>query len=98
MPLSESHLLLINKDACWKCGRHFGHGVRAALNPIETPEESGSLTVQAKAVCATCHLRGKEIQTPIGRRIVERIKDGDGSPFSVLTTDGAQWRDSEVGP
>ena len=47
---------------------------------------------------ATCFLRGEEIQTPEGRRIVERVKEGDGSPFPVITTDGRQWRDEEVSP
>jgi len=47
-------------------------------------------------VCGTCHLRGTEIQTPKGRRIVERIKDGDASPYPVETTDGQQWKADEV--
>ena len=96
-PLNEGHPLVIDGDRCWKCETAFVRGMRPALNPIETSDQSGSLTIEAKAVCATCHLRGKEVQTPAGRRIVERIQDGDGSPFPVLTTDGKQWRDQEVG-
>ena len=74
----------------------FSRGVRVAVSPIETPDQTGSLTVEVKVVCATCHLRGREITTPVGRRIVERIKDGDGSPYPVITTDGKEWRDAEV--
>jgi len=75
-----------------------------ALNPKETPDQTGSLTVEAAVICATCHMRGKEVVVPIRagdhyrreRRIVERIKDGDASPYPVLTTDGGQFRDDEV--
>jgi hypothetical protein len=83
---------------CWKCGNILGAGSRVALIPIETPAETGSLTVRAEVICATCHLKGQEVKTPEGNRIVLRIKDGDGSPFPVETTDGKQWRDNEVFP
>lgn len=93
-PLKDDHPLI--GDHCWKCGTVFAVGVRVALNPIETPDESGDRTVEAKPVCATCHLRGKEVMTPGGHRIVERIKDGNASPFPVCTTDGKQWQADEV--
>ena len=83
-------------DRCWKCDHVLGPGTRTALCPIETPDQSGSLTVRAKLVCATCHLKGVEVKTPAGIRIVERIKDGDASPYPVYTTDGQQWKDDEV--
>lgn len=95
-PLKEDSIEV--GKACWKCGSLLGVGVRIALNPIQTPDETGSLTVRAEVVCATCHLKGQEIKTPIGNRVVSRIKDGDGSPFPVETTDGKQWRDTEVSP
>ena len=82
---------------CWICEREIGPGTRTSLKPCETPEQTGSLTVEAKLVCATCHLKGEAIMTEGGRRIVERVKDGDGSPFVVVTTDGHQWGDGEVG-
>ena len=82
---------------CWKCKRYFGGGSRVALNSRQTVEEANSLTVQAELVCATCHLKGEEIETPSGRRIVERIKNGDASPYPVETTDGRQWKADEVG-
>jgi len=43
-------------ELCWKCEKKLFPGVRVALNPIETPDETGSLTVEAKPVCATCYL------------------------------------------
>jgi len=81
---------------CWKCGCILSAGVRTALNPIETTDESGENIVRCEIVCATCHLKGKRVMTPIGARIVERIKEGDGSPFPVETTDSKQWRDEEI--
>ena len=93
-PLKEGHPSV--GTTCWKCGRVLAAGVRVAINPVQTPDEAGSQTVEAKAVCATCHLKGKPVKTPAGNRIVERIKDGDGSPYPVLTTDGNQWRDNEI--
>lgn len=54
---------------------------------------SGSLTCRAKLVHAQCRLFGR--QTKVG--IIERVKDGDGSPFPIITTDGKQWRLSEAG-
>lgn len=95
-PLKSDHPLVADGDSCWKCGTIFAAGMRVALNPIETPDQSGSLTVLARPVCATCHLRGREIRTPIGRRIIERIKDGDGSSYPVITTDHRQWQDTEI--
>lgn len=93
-PLKPDHPSVGGK--CWKCKTSFGPGTRVAINPVETPDESGSLTVKGELVCGTCHLKGKEVTTPSGRRIVERIKDGDASPYPVETTDGQQWRDTEV--
>ena len=81
---------------CWKCNTIFGQGSRLGLIPSQTRDETGSYTVKAEPVCATCYLGGEEVLTPIGNRIVERIKDGDGSPFPVITKDGNQWKDSEV--
>lgn len=94
-PLKPGHPSVGTK--CWKCKTELGPGVRVALCPIETTDQTGSLTVEAMPVCATCHLKGVEIHTPTGTRIVERIKEGDGSPYPVETTDGKQWGDNEVG-
>lgn len=97
-PLAHDHPMACDGSVCWKCGENFGAGSRVALNPVETADETGSRTVRAEAVCATCRLRGEEVSTPEGRRIVERVKDGDGSPFPIITTDGKQWADDEVNP
>ena len=83
---------------CWKCGRPIEAGVRWAFQEIETSDQTGSSTVRAELVCATCHLRGCEIQTPVGRLIVERVKDGVASPYPVHTTNHQQWTDAEVRP
>jgi hypothetical protein len=96
-PLPADHPAVVDAMRCWKCEGSIGQGTRVALAPIETPDQTGSCTVEARMVCATCHLKGKEIQTPDGRRIVERIKEGDASPYPVCTTDGKQWKDEEVG-
>lgn len=93
-PLKDGHPVI--GESCWKCETTLGPGTRVALNPIETADQTGNLTVEAKPTCATCHLKGETISTPDGLRIVERIKDGDGSPYPVLTTDGKQWRSDEV--
>lgn len=83
---------------CWTCKRVIGAGTRTALQAIETPDETGSCTVGCELVCATCFLRGARIMTAGGERIVERVKDGDASPYPVETTDGHQWERNEVDP
>jgi hypothetical protein len=102
-PLKEDHPAI--GDRCWKCKGVFGIGTRTAINPIETADQSGSLTVRGELVCATCHLRGKECVVPIDKgngkatlesRIIERVKEGDASPYPVETTDGKQWNEKEV--
>jgi hypothetical protein len=103
-PLKEDHPLVIDQDKCAKCGITFAPGMRTALMPIQTPEESGSFTVETKPICATCHMRGVRVfvETHAGdhrqarHRIVDRIKDGDGSPFPVITMDGCEWKESEI--
>ena len=97
-PLKADHPIVVSKDRCWICEATLAAGTRTALAPFQSSDETDSLTVEAKPVCATCFLRGKEVLTPIGRRIVSRIKEGDGSPYSVETTDGRQWKDEEVLP
>lgn len=94
-PLGKDHPGVGEK--CWICGRVLEVGTRVVLKPCETPDQTGSLAVEAKLVCATCALKGGTIMTEGGRRIVERIKDGDASPFPVVTTDGLLWGDDEVG-
>ncbi len=93
-PLPKEHPAVGEK--CWKCAQTIGAGTRTGLQPIETTEQTGCSKVRAKVVCATCYLKGREIGTPDGRRIVERILDGDGSPYPVHTTDGHQWTEEEV--
>lgn len=94
--MGKGHPALGSK--CWTCKQVIGCTTRVALQPVETPDQTGSLTVGCELVCATCYLRGQKIMTAGGERIVERVKDGDGSPFPVETTDGHQWEHDEVDP
>jgi hypothetical protein len=94
-PLTASHPTV--GERCWICRRDLVVGVRVGLKPFESPEEAGGLTVEARVVCGTCLLRGTEISTPEGRRIVDRIADG-AEDLVVATTNGKQWRAEEVGP
>ena len=94
-PLHGDHPCITNKDTCWLCGSPFHAGQRTALVPMEA-DSGPARNVQAKIVHADCRWRGREIGTPDGLRVVERIKEGDGSPFPVLTTDGKQWKDEEI--
>lgn len=93
-PLQKDHPLA--GTPCWKCKYILGIGTRTALKPYETSEQIGSRTIEAKPICATCHLKGENIYTPVGMRIVDYVKCGDGSPYPVVTTDGRQWKDEEV--
>lgn len=97
-PLKADHPTVMDDDKCHYCDLPLTTGVRVALIPWQTADETGSLTVEARVVCATCSLRGREITTPVGRRIVQYVRDGDASPFPVVTTDGREWRDEEVAP
>lgn len=91
-PLQHNHTLARSIAPCGRCERVLTTGVRVALVPLK--EEGG----KRQYICATCVLRGKEVNTPDGIRIVERVKDGDASPFPVLTIDCRQWKDEEVRP
>ncbi len=93
-PLGKKHPAIGLK--CWICSVVIGEGTRTSLKPCETKDQTGSFTVEAKIICATCHLRGETITTDGGDRIVDRIKDGDGSPYPVVTTDGHEWTEDEV--
>ena len=84
-------------QTCWICAKSLGPETRTSLRPCETPDQTGSYAVECRLVCATCALRGQAIMTDGGQRIVEKIKDGDASPYPVVTTDGLQWEDAEVG-
>jgi|GEM_PF-3229397 len=91
-PLKVDHPSI--NELCWICDKPLLAGQRPMLKPCQTTEESGSLTVEAKLVHATCGLRGLEIK---GAGIIERIKDGDVSPFEVIMTNNKQFKLSELG-
>ena len=81
--LKKHHPLLDDDAKCWVCERRFFEHERITLVPFEAP----------KPVHATCAWRG--MKTDVG--IIERILDGDGSPFPVRTTDGKQYKLEEIG-
>ncbi len=92
-PLESGHPAI--GDSCWICAKAVEAGTRVALVPLESAEEAGSRTVEARIVCGTCHLRGREITTRDGRRIVLHVKDGHCS-HPIVTTDGSEWMPDEV--
>lgn len=96
-PLTVTHPLVTDAEKCHFCAALFAPGMRTGIIPWQTADETGSLTVEGRVVCATCKLRGREIKTPIGRRIAQHVHDGDVER-PVVTTDGRAWRDEEVGP
>ena len=91
-PLKADHPVI--GKPCWICNKPLLTEQRPMLKPSQTTEESGILTIEAKLVHATCGLRGLEIK---GAGIIERIKDGDGSPFEVIMTNSKQFKLSELG-
>lgn len=99
-PLSADHPCVTKSIPCWICDRPFQAGQRTILVPIEAHDGPGFKNVEAKVVHATCRLRGREAIYWDGDKpltlIVERVKDGDGSPYAIETTDGRQWREDEV--
>ncbi len=99
-PLSPIHPLVRDQTPCWICNRPFMESQRVVLVPIETAAQTGSSTVDAKVVHATCRLRGTRATWWDGDKpvelIVDRVKDGDASPFAIETTDGRQWKDDEI--
>ena len=89
-PFKAEHPTVRNGRQCGVCAEPFQAGQRTVLVPVRIPRE-GPETMPACLCHATCVLRGAN--TRVGE--IDRIKDGDGSPFPVLTTDGRQWTLSE---
>lgn len=89
-PLKADHPMVLYKEICPLCKQTFREGQRTTLLSVAATNAS---TVQAVPVHADCAFRG--VKTRVGE--VSRIKDGDGSPFPVLTTDNKQWSFSEAG-
>ena len=91
-PLGSDHPLV--EDQSWRCPfckRWFYTGQRVTLISIDA---SSTLEANVPAVPAhaTCAFRGAKI--PHGK--IERIKDGDGSPYAVVT-DRGQFTIEECG-
>ena len=91
-PLKPDHPLVVDGDTCPVCKARFAPGARIVLTPVR-PAVDGVETVQALPLHATCALAGAE--TALG--VIERIKDGDGSPYPVIMVDGKrEYRIEEV--
>lgn len=84
-PLRESHPLVKFEKVCPLCDETFRIGQRVMLIPARQPLH-GVETVPSAVAHATCCLRG--MKTIVGE--IDRIKDGDASPYPVITTDGKQ--------
>ena len=91
-PLKANHPLVTDKTTCPVCHKTFREGQRTMLVPVREPSDHAEI-VQALPVHATCSLFGHV--SMVGT--IVRIKDGDGSPFPVETTDHRQWKLSEAG-
>ena len=89
-PLNAEHPLVKNQDDCPLCKKPFCPGERTVLLSINCEIVS---TVQAVAVHASCGLKG--VRTEHGE--IDYVKDGDASPYPVVTTDGKQWKFEELG-
>jgi len=89
-PLNADHPLVTDGTECPICKHPFHCGERTMILASDSPLPA---TVQGVVVHATCGLHG--VRTQKGE--IDRIKDGDASPFPVVTTDGKQWKFEEVG-
>ena len=90
-PLAEDHPAVTEKDrTCPICRKGFCVGERTILLSVQAEIIS---VVAGALVHATCGLHG--LETRVGT--IVRIKDGDGSPFPVVTKDGHQWKFDETG-
>ena len=89
-PLEPNHPLVTDAKVCAICDEPFLAGQRVVLAPVRYPAYPEK--VAAVPVHATCGLKGH--RTQVG--ILERIKDGDGSPYPVVT-DRGQFTLEEAG-
>jgi len=87
-PLMWDHPLI--GKICGICDKKFFPSERITLLCVDCDEVS---TVQGCPVHASCAYKG--VKTPKG--IIERIKDGDGSPFPVIMEEGEQYKFEEIG-
>jgi hypothetical protein len=78
-------------EPCSLCGFAIRAGQRVVLIP--KPETQEGSSCQAALSHATCALSG--MKTPAG--VIERIKDGDASPYAVCLAGGRQAGLQECG-
>ena len=90
-PLQKDHPLVTDGTRCGKCHEPFFGGQRVTLAAMHQANRAS--TVEALPLHATCAYAG--LETDLGE--IERIKDGDGSPFPVVLTNGEQAGLEECG-
>ena len=83
-PLPPEHPLIIDGTICPICRQTFKAGERTTLAPVREAPQQGAETVPAIPLHATCALEGMKTR----HGTITRIKNGDGSPFPVETTQG----------
>lgn len=91
-PLKDDHPLVSDAVKCPLCWKPFQAGERVVLAAARDPQQ-GVENVPAIPCHATCALKGAK--TRVGT--ILRIKDGNGSPYPVITDDGKQWKLTEAG-
>lgn len=88
-PLKSGHPCI--GEPCHICQKPFQTDERIVLIPVREPLV-GPETVQALAAHARCALKGAK--TLVG--MIENVKDGDGSPYPIVTDKG-QFKVTEAG-
>lgn len=94
-PMFGDHPLIRRDTRCWICERPFRVGQRSALILYHAPNHIRAVA-DAKPCHATCAYRGKLVETTKGPRVIESIRDGEGSIFVIRCTDGSQFTQDEV--
>lgn len=93
-PLQADHPAVRDGKTCALCSRAFAAGERVTLISV-TPRIVS--TVQAAIVHASCAFRGVYVDYQGKRSEIDRIKDGDASPYPVILCDGRQLTIAEAG-
>lgn len=89
-PLKADHPLVKDGDSCPLCKRPFFEGERTVLAAARTPLE-GFENVPAVPLHARCALEGMKT----AKGTIKHVKDGDGSPYPIVTEQG-QFKAEEL--
>lgn len=77
--------------SCWVCQHGLPAGAFGTMVPVELFKERK----RTELVCANCALRGRQVETPEGPRVILRVGESS-EEFPVEMTDGSQWREEEI--